>query len=124
MITYPPLEMEVLPRKIPLPASPQTEGEAIRVQGYHLDNYGHMNNARYVDIASACLPDGFQARRMRAEYKRAAFPGDLIIPRCARSGDDAFTVSLSARHPAGSSAEHPPKLSAEDLFTVMEFSGA
>jgi acyl-ACP thioesterase len=109
MKTYPPLDMELLPRKIPLSAAPQTEGEAIMVQGYHLDNYGHMNNARYVDIASACLPDDFPVRRMRAEYKRAAFPGDLIIPHCACSGDDAFTVTLSAGD--GS------------VFTVIEFRG-
>jgi hypothetical protein len=47
---------------------------------------------------------------MRAEYKRAAFPGDLIIPRCARSDDDAFTVTLSAGD--------------DSVFTVMEFTSS
>jgi acyl-ACP thioesterase len=105
--THPPLDMEALPRKIPLPGSLETGGEAVRVQGYHLDNYGHMNNARYVDIASAYIPENFEVRRMRAEYKRAALPGDRIIPHYGRTGEDTLIVTLNAED--GS------------VYTVIEF---
>lgn len=81
----PPYPMELLPRKIALPDAPAEEFEPVRVALHHLDNFQHMNNARYVDIASSCLPPGFAARRLRVEYKRAALLGQLLRPRLYRT---------------------------------------
>jgi acyl-ACP thioesterase len=124
IVSYPPLDMEILPRKIPVPPELSDVGplvrsdtlrpheiaqsyEAVRVQSYHLDYYGHMNNARYVDIASAYIPEDFPVRRMRAEYKRMALPGDLIVPHFCQVDDSTIVITLNA----------------EDghIFTVMEF---
>jgi acyl-ACP thioesterase len=102
-----PLDMEILPRKIPVPDDLEPIGDAIKVQSYHLDNYGHMNNARYVDIASAYIPEDFPVRRIRAEYKMPALPGDLIFPSVCRVGETARIVALNTKDAAP--------------YTVMEF---
>jgi acyl-ACP thioesterase len=112
---YEALDMEILPRKIPIPGDMIQKSDSIRVQAYHLDNYSHMNNARYVDIASACLPQGFAARRIRMEYKKAALEGDIIVPfvspACPSPGEAASLV-ITLNDPAG------------QPYTVMEFSRA
>ncbi|GHV41620.1 hypothetical protein AGMMS49546_17890 [Spirochaetia bacterium] len=113
--TYPALDMEILPRKIPIPPNmaPQPgpgdplRPEQILVQNYHLDNYGHMNNARYVDIASAYIPGDFRLKRIRMEYKKMALPGDLIIPYVGRGEGDALIITLNVPDNA--------------VYTVMEF---
>jgi acyl-CoA thioesterase FadM len=102
-----PLDMEILPRKIPVPEAQEASGDVIKVQSYHLDNYGHMNNARYVDIASAYIPEDFLVRRIRAEYKTPALPGDLIFPSLCRSGKTALVVALNNKNAAP--------------YTVLEF---
>ncbi|MDR1411575.1 MAG: hypothetical protein LBI91_05180 [Spirochaetaceae bacterium] len=106
--SYPALDMEILPRKIPVPSAMTRLPDTIRVQDYHLDRYGHMNNARYVDIASAYIPEDFRARRVRLEYKNMALCGDLIVPHFARTDGAALVITLNG----------------EDgkLFSVMEFS--
>jgi acyl-ACP thioesterase len=103
-----PLDMEALPRKIPVPPDMAAAGEALRVQAYHLDNYDHMNNARYLDLASGCLPEGFSPRRLRIEYKRPAQQGDLIQPYRGMR-DQALVVTLNA--PDGA------------VFAAVEFQG-
>jgi acyl-ACP thioesterase len=105
--TYPPLDMEIFPRKIPAPENLTRLPDAIRVQEYHLDNYGHMNNARYVDIASAYLPENFPLRRVRIEYKAMALWGDLVIPYCARIDNTTMTITLNGEK--------------GKLFSIMEF---
>lgn len=87
--------MEMLPRKISLPDSPPQEFEALPVCSYHLDSFGHMNNARYVDMASACLPQGFSPRRVRMEYKRPALLGQKISPRLFTGEGGTLAVTLS-----------------------------
>jgi acyl-CoA thioesterase FadM len=119
---FPPLDMEILPRKIPVPGGESLAGasgaaEAVRVQNYHLDNYGHMNNARYIDIASAYIPDGFTVRRVRAEYKKAALTGDLIVPKIYKPDGGALVITLCSPGAKGQSS------SEQEIYTVMEFSG-
>jgi acyl-ACP thioesterase len=107
--SYPALDMEMLPRKIPVPPEMIQLSDTVRVQEYHLDNYGHMNNARYVDIASAYIPDSFSVRRIRLEYKNMALCGDLIIPHFAQIDEQTLIITLNG----------------EDgkIFSVMEFTG-
>ncbi|MDR1098984.1 MAG: hypothetical protein LBL28_00735 [Treponema sp.] len=111
---YEALDMEIFPRKIPVPGGMVQKPDAIRVQGYHLDNYSHMNNARYVDIASACLPEAFAVRHIRMEYKKAALEGDIIVPWASPaclSPQGALSLVISLNDPGG------------QPYTVMEFSG-
>lgn len=77
----PPYPMDVLPRKIAVPDARPELFEPVGVALHHLDYFRHMNNARYVDIAASCLPEGFAARRVRMEYKRPATLGQRLTPR-------------------------------------------
>jgi acyl-ACP thioesterase len=92
---YPALDMEILPRKIPVPSVMTRLPDTICVRNYHLDNYGHMNNARYVDIASAYIPESFRVRRVRLEYKNMALCGDSIIPYFAQTDEAALIITLN-----------------------------
>ncbi len=91
--TEPPYPMEVLPRRIKLPDAAPEPLEPVHVANSHIDCYGHMNNARYVDLAANCLPPAPDIRRLRVEYKRAAKLGERITPVLYRAGDIS-TVSL------------------------------
>ncbi|MBR6103104.1 MAG: hypothetical protein IKP95_11795 [Ruminococcus sp.] len=93
----PPIEMEYTDRKIRLPAS---EGEvcapftALRCQA---DTNGHINNARYADLADELIPAGAEVKRMRFEYKASFMPGDKMLPAVYRSeGSDIITFSNEA----------------------------
>ena len=68
------LDMDYAPRKV------KTEGQGHRespviIMKHHLDTNNHVNNGQYVLIASGCLPDGFEIKQMRAEYRHPAATG-------------------------------------------------
>jgi len=50
------------------------------MQKHHLDTNHHVNNSQYIQMASEYLPEDFQIKRMRAEYKIQARLGDRIYP--------------------------------------------
>ena len=52
----------------------------ITVDAYRLDTNGHMNNAQYLRIAGTVSPVVRQARRLRIEYRKQAYEGDVIVP--------------------------------------------
>ncbi len=108
--------MEETQRKIKVPApllqaaradaGEETEGivrhEPVLVDTYRLDTNGHMNNAQYLRIAEAVCPAVRQARRLRIEYRKQAYEGDMILPLvyedrlvalCDREGDPYAVVS-------------------------------
>jgi hypothetical protein len=66
-----------------------------------------MNNARYVDIASAYIPENFQVRRIRLEYKNMALCGDSIIPYFTRINETTLIITLNNAD--------------GKIFSVMEF---
>lgn len=92
-VLEPRLNMEYADRKILVPetAVPQ---EPVIIKKHHLDTNCHVNNGQYVRIAMDYLPDGFEIRQMRAEYKKPAFLGDTLIPRLAPEPGKR-TVSLT-----------------------------
>ena len=51
-----------------------------------------MNNAQYVEIAREALPE-LRIGEIRAEYKKAAVLGDVMIPHIGRN-NEGYTVSL------------------------------
>lgn len=79
---------EITDESIPAPkneATPKGNFQAapcppVTVTKLFLDTNNHVNNAQYVRIAQACLPEGFCIRSMRAEYRRAALFGDVLHP--------------------------------------------
>lgn len=86
--------MELGPRKIAVPDGESLVFEPVTVSPHHLDSFKHMNNARYVDIASDCLPEGFTPRRVRMEYKRPATLGQRITPRLYADSPERLVVTL------------------------------
>lgn len=74
-----PIPMDYAPRKISIPEGGSTQ-PSFTVQEYHLDTNHHVNNGQYVRMASAFLPKGRLVKELRAEYKKQAFLGDLVIP--------------------------------------------
>ena len=73
-------EMNYRGRRIILPKQEGTVLEAVPVMRADIDYNRHMNNANYVRIAMELLPEGFEVRDMRVEYRIAAKQGDLLTP--------------------------------------------
>ena len=76
----PPLEMGEAPRKIALPQT-FIQGEPVTINRYHIDTNHHVNNAQYIEIARQASGMQGRIRELRAEYKKAAVLGDVMIPR-------------------------------------------
>lgn len=86
------LPMEYAPRKIAGAVSGSWE-EGFAVKRHHLDSNHHVNNAQYIKMAFQYIPEGEKIVQMRAEYKRQALLGDLILPNIARE-DKRYIISL------------------------------
>lgn len=86
------LAMDYAPRKIAVPGDCR-KMESFAVKQHHLDTNHHVNNGQYVNMTMDYLPSDFPIRQMRAEYKRQAVLGDVIVPRAAVSGG-ICTVAL------------------------------
>jgi len=76
----PKLEMNYRGRRIILPKQDGTVMEPVKVIRADIDYNRHMNNANYVRIAMELLPEGFEVRDMRVEYRIAAKLGDMLTP--------------------------------------------
>lgn len=67
---HPPFEMEYTPRKIALPDRGPEYTSPLNVYGSFVDMYGHVNNARYIELSEDLIPDDRQVSRIRIEYKQ------------------------------------------------------
>lgn len=59
----------------------------------YVDINGHMNNARYFDLAEDCIPDSREGRKlleMRCEYHRELLPGQTIRVDWGCSGSEYY----------------------------------
>lgn len=79
-------------RKLQVPED-GTIGESIRVQRCHIDTNHHVNNGKYVQMAEEFLPEDFEVRELRVEYKKAAVLGDVLTP-VVSSGENQVNVTL------------------------------
>ncbi|MBO6033054.1 MAG: hypothetical protein J6Q22_16585, partial [Prevotella sp.] len=76
---------------------PKTEGEVlepIKVLRADIDYNKHLNNANYVRMAMELLPEDFEVRGLRVEYRVAAKLGDCLTPTIYKTAD-GIIVSLS-----------------------------
>lgn len=73
------LPMEYAGRKILLPTEAKEE-EHMQVMKHQLDTNNHVNNGQYVQIAYEFLPEYFNVKQMRVEYKKQAVLHDTIVP--------------------------------------------
>ena len=87
-------EMNYRGRRISLPKQDGTVMDPVRVMRADIDYNRHMNNANYVRIAMELLPEGFEVRDMRVEYRIAARLGDLLTPT-VYSIEGGYIVSLA-----------------------------
>lgn len=85
--------MTYLGRRIILPKTEPMVLTPVKVMRNDIDYNHHMNNANYVRIANELLPDGFNVKGLRIEFKVPARLGDELVPRCYEA-DDAFYVEL------------------------------
>lgn len=86
------MDMEYAPRKIPVPKG-SVKKESFTVKRHHLDTNHHVNNGQYVYLAQEYIPENFLIRQMRAEYKKQAVLGDVIVPMASEK-DGVWTVAL------------------------------
>ena len=93
-ILEPRIDMEDMPRKITLPKEMEEYGR-VRVLKHHLDINLHVNNVQYVDIACEVLPQGCEVCGVRAEYRKAAILGDVIVIKYAKE-EGKYSISLCA----------------------------
>ena len=87
-------EMNYRGRRIILPKADGTVLEPVPVMRADIDYNRHMNNANYVRIAMELLPEGFEVKDMRVEYRIAARQGDLLTPTI-HDIDGGHIVSLA-----------------------------
>lgn len=87
-------DMNYRGRRIILPKQDGTVLEPVPVMRADIDYNRHMNNANYVRIAMELLPEGFEVRDMRVEYRIAAKQGDMLTPSLYPI-DGGFIVSLA-----------------------------
>ena len=78
--TSEPLEMEVLPRKIPLPEQME-ERECFAVRRSDIDTNEHVNNCRYVQMAQEVLEEEIEVKHLRVEYKIQRDMGTRLFRR-------------------------------------------
>ena len=91
-----PYPMPYLPHKLSLPdaSAPWQSGTPVPVLSYQIDRYHHMNNARYLDVAAAFLPEGFPCGRIRIAYRMPAKLGDMLYPRICQAAESCM-ISLT-----------------------------
>ena len=90
----PQLEMNYKDRRIILPKEGGEVLEPVRVLRADIDYNRHMNNANYVRVAMELLPEGFEVKGLRVEYRVAAKFGDVLVPTLYHI-DGGLIVALS-----------------------------
>jgi len=95
MTLEPQLEMNYKDRRIMLPKSEGKMCEPICVLHADIDYNRHMNNANYIRMAMELLPDDFEVKGLRVEYRVAAKLGDWLTPTIYTTDNDAIIVALS-----------------------------
>ena len=94
MTLEPQLEMNYGDRRIILPREGGEAQEPYKVLRADIDYNKHMNNANYVRIAMELLPEDFEVKCLRVEYRVAAKLGDVLAP-VVYNVEGRFIVALS-----------------------------
>lgn len=114
---------------------PRISRTALRVRGYHLDGYGHVNNARYLEFLeegrwayfddrpglAAFLQKGdvaFVAVNLNIDYRRAAVAGDdlEVLTRLAELGSRRARMHQEVRRVR----DGKPVASADITFVLLD----
>ena len=106
MTLEPQLEMNYGDRRIILPREGGEAQESYKVLRADIDYNKHMNNANYVRIAMELLPENFEVKCLRVEYRVAAKLGDVLVPVVYKV-EGRFIVAISV---------------GDDVSAIIEFS--
>lgn len=87
-----PFPMEYAGRKIAIPSDSEVLPEFCITQS-QMDYNRHVNNAQYIRMAEAYLPEGFVVKEFRADYRKSAYLGDTIQPHRTIT-DSSCTIVL------------------------------
>lgn len=88
------LEMKYRDRRIILPKDGGRALDPIRVLRADIDYNRHLNNANYIRMAMELLPDDFEVKGLRVEYRVPAKLGDMLMPTLYQI-DGGIVVALS-----------------------------
>ncbi len=94
MTLEPQLEMKYRDRRIILPKDGGRALDPIRVLRADIDYNRHLNNANYIRMAMELLPDDFEVKGLRVEYRVPAKLGDMLMPTLYQI-DGGIVVALS-----------------------------
>lgn len=105
MLLEPKLDMNYKDRRIILPKEGGTVLAPVAVQRADIDYNNHVNNANYIRMAMELLPDGFEVKGLRVEYRVPAKLNDQLVPTVFQQ-DELFIVALNIGN---------------DVSTIIEF---
>ena len=88
------LEMDYKDRRIILPKENGITCAPIPVMRADIDYNRHLNNANYIRMAMELLPEDFEIKGLRVEYRVAAKRGDILTPTIYRQ-EESIIVSLA-----------------------------
>jgi len=94
MTLEPQLDMTYGDRRIILPKEGAVGAQPIAVSKADIDYNKHVNNANYIRMAMELLPDDFDVKGLRVEYRVPAKQGDVLVPTTYHQGT-TFLVSLA-----------------------------
>lgn len=104
-VLEPKLTMDYADRKIRLSGCGR-QGEPVKIKPHQIDTNHHVNNCQYVRMACDLIPPGFTIGQIRAEYKKSAMLGDIVVPVCYEA-DGCYSVRLCDAQ--------------DDVYAVVEF---
>ena len=90
--------MEYADRKVPIPDTLVAQAP-FSVVSANIDTNNHVNNGQYVLMAEQYLPEGFEVKEFRVEYRKAARFGDIIYPKVSIE-DNLCTIVLADKDDA------------------------
>ena len=105
MLLEPKLDMNYKDRRIILPNEGGTVLAPVAVQRADIDYNKHVNNANYIRMAMELLPEGFEVKGLRVEYRVPARLNDQLVPTVYQQ-DELFIVALNIGN---------------DVSTIIEF---
>ena len=105
MLLEPKLNMNYKDRRIILPKEGGTVLAPVAVQRADIDYNKHVNNANYIRMAMELLPEGFEVKGLRVEYRVPARLNDQLVPTVYQQ-DELFIVALNIGN---------------DVSTIIEF---
>jgi acyl-ACP thioesterase len=92
-------EMNYKERRIIVPDGEVKTFAPVVVQRNDIDYNQHLNNAHYVRIASEYLPEDFNVKGVRVEYKVPVKLGEELVPQVLTAGNFTYVKLLKKELP-------------------------